>query len=56
MIEMMWTFFVINKGWHGDLVGDDVDTLYEEIEYLVGSLSEKWCEHLAWREKSFSGI
>jgi len=32
---MTWSFFLINIG---DLVGNDVDTLHEEIEHLVGYL------------------
>jgi hypothetical protein len=48
-------FFVIIRD-DVDLVGNDVDILHEEIEHLVGSLSEKWCEHLAWREKSSGGV
>jgi hypothetical protein len=38
MTEMTWTFFIINRD-DMDLVGNDLDTLYKEIEHLVGSLS-----------------
>jgi hypothetical protein len=35
-----------------DLVGNDVDTLHEEIKHLVGSLSEEWCGETLHEEKN----
>jgi hypothetical protein len=40
MIEMTWTFFIINRD-DMDLVGNDVGILQEEIEHLVETLSGK---------------
>ena len=42
---MTWIFFVINKGTCID---------YMEGLQVSGTYSEEWCEHLAWRENTFS--
>ena len=45
IVEMTWIFFVINKGTCID---------YMEGLQVSGTYSEEWCEHLAWRENTFS--
>ena len=45
IVDMTWTFFVINKGTWID---------YMKWLQVSGTLSEEWCGHLAWGENTLS--